>query len=101
MYCLLILAALRSQCLYQVQQNMRSQLLEHWYELIEAVGKNPQEPISIAIVGGANGVELSWRIQSHLHRILHQTQQLIQNLEIHLFQRDNAQYPISSLKLFN
>lgn len=51
---------------------MRSQLLEHWYELIEAVGKN-------------------WRTQSHLHRILHQTQQPIQNLEIHLFQRDNAQ----------
>ncbi|MEI1378034.1 hypothetical protein [Nostoc sp.] len=44
---------------------MRSQLLEHWYELIEAVGKNPQEPISIAIVGGgASGVELAWRMQS-------------------------------------
>ncbi len=42
--------------------------------------------------GGASGVELSWRTQSHLHRILHQTQQPIQNLEIHLFQRDNAQY---------
>ena len=72
---------------------MRSQLLEHWDELIEAIGKNPQEPISIAIVGGgASGVELAWRMQSHLHRILHQTQQPIQNLEIHLFQRDNAQY---------
>ncbi len=65
MYCLLILAALRSQCLYQVQQNMRSQLLGHWYELIEAVGKNPQEPISIAIVGGgASGVELALSMQS-------------------------------------
>lgn len=49
---------------------MRSQLLKHWYELIEAVSKNPQEPISIAIVGGgASGVELSWLIQSYLHRI--------------------------------
>ena len=39
---------------------MRSQLLGHWYELIEAVGKNPQEPISIAIMGGgASGVELA------------------------------------------
>ena len=65
MYCLSILAALRPQCLYQVQQNMRSQLLEHWYELIEAVGKNPQEPISIAIVGGgASGVELALSMQS-------------------------------------
>lgn len=65
MYCLLILAALRSQCLYQVQQNMRSQLLEHWYELIEAVCKNLQEPISIAIVGGgARGVGLALSMQS-------------------------------------
>ena len=30
---------------------MRSQILGHWYELIEAVGKNPKETISIAIVG--------------------------------------------------
>ncbi len=37
-----------------------SQLLEHWHQLIETVSKNPQESISIAIVGGgAGGVELA------------------------------------------
>ncbi|MGF1934033.1 MAG: FAD-dependent oxidoreductase [Nostoc sp. ChiQUE02] len=73
---------------YAIAAKPVSQLLEHWYELIEAVGKNPQELISIAIVGGgAGGVELALSMQSHLHRILRQTQQPIQNLEIHLFQR--------------
>jgi pyridine nucleotide-disulfide oxidoreductase family protein len=72
---------------YAIAAKPVSHLLEHWYELIEAVGKNPQKPISIAIVGGgAGGVELALSMQSHIHRILHQTQQPIQNLEIHLFQ---------------
>ncbi|MEH2212894.1 FAD-dependent oxidoreductase [Nostoc sp.] len=70
------------------------QLLEHWYELIAAVSKNPQEPIRIAIVGGgAGGVELALSMQSRLHRILDETQQPIQNLEIHLFQRGQELMP--------
>jgi pyridine nucleotide-disulfide oxidoreductase family protein len=73
---------------YAIAAKPVSQLLEHWYELIEAVGKNPQEPISIAIVGGgAGGVELALSIQSRLHQILDKTQQPIKNLELHLFQR--------------
>ncbi|MEH2174295.1 FAD-dependent oxidoreductase [Nostoc sp.] len=73
---------------YAIAAKPVSQLLEHWYELIEGVSKNPQEPIRIAIVGGgAGGVELALSMQSRLHRILHETQQPIQNLEIHLFQR--------------
>lgn len=79
---------------YAIAAKPVSQLLEHWYELIEAVDKNPQEPISIAIVGGgAGGVELALSMQSHLHRILRQTQQPIQNLEIHLFQRGTELMP--------
>lgn len=100
MCCLLILAALQPQCLYQVQQNMRSQRNQyrsywiHWHELIESVSKNPQEPISIAIAGGgAGGIELALSMQSHLHQILRQTQQPIQNLEIHLFQRQTELMP--------
>ncbi|MHC5934527.1 FAD-dependent oxidoreductase [Nostoc sp.] len=78
---------------YAIAAKPVSQLLEHWDELIEAVGKNPQELIRIAIVGGgAGGVELALSMQSHLHRILHQTQQ-IQNLEIHLFQRGQELMP--------
>ncbi|MBN3892168.1 MAG: FAD-dependent oxidoreductase [Nostoc sp. JL31] len=72
---------------YAIAAKPVSQLLEHWHQLIAAVGKNPQETISIAIVGGgAGGVELALSMQSYLHKILHQTQQPIQNLEIHLFQ---------------
>jgi pyridine nucleotide-disulfide oxidoreductase family protein len=79
---------------YAIAAKPVSQLLEHWDELIAAVGKNPQESIRIAIVGGgAGGVELALAMQSHLHQILHQTQQPIQNLEIHLFQRNKELMP--------
>ncbi|MBN3898573.1 MAG: FAD-dependent oxidoreductase [Nostoc sp. NOS(2021)] len=79
---------------YAIAAKPVSQLLEHWYELIEAVGKNPQELISIAIAGGgAGGVELALSMQSHLHQILRQTQQPIPNLKIHLFQRDTELMP--------
>ncbi|MGJ5628907.1 FAD-dependent oxidoreductase [Nostoc sp. CALU 1950] len=79
---------------YAIAAKPVSQLLEHWYELIEAVDKNPQEPISIAIVGGgAGGVELALAMRSHLHQILDKTQQPIQNLEIHLFQRGQELMP--------
>ncbi|RCJ39491.1 pyridine nucleotide-disulfide oxidoreductase [Nostoc punctiforme NIES-2108] len=79
---------------YAIAAKPVSQLLEHWHQLIAAVGKNPQETISIAIVGGgAGGVELALSMQSYLHKILHQTQQTIQNLEIHLFQRGHELMP--------
>lgn len=75
---------------YAIAAKPVSQLLEHWDELIAAVGKNPQELIRIAIAGGgAGGVELVLAMQSHLHQIL----QPIQNLEIHLFQRQMELMP--------
>lgn len=79
---------------YAIAAKPVSQLLEHWRELVEAVGKNPHEPISIAIAGGgAGGVELALSMRSRLHQILHQAQQPIQNLEIHLFQRGQELMP--------
>ncbi len=79
---------------YAIAVKPVSQLLKHWDQLIEAVGKNPQKLIRIAIAGGgAGGVELALSMQSHLHRILRQTQQPIQNLEIHLFQRGQELMP--------
>ncbi|MBN3878860.1 MULTISPECIES: FAD-dependent oxidoreductase [unclassified Nostoc] len=79
---------------YAIAAKPVSQLLEHWHQLVAGVGKNPQEPISIAIVGGgAGGVELALSMQSYLHKILHQTQQPIQNLEIHLFHRGHELMP--------
>ncbi|QMS87855.1 FAD-dependent oxidoreductase [Nostoc edaphicum CCNP1411] len=79
---------------YAIAAKPVSQLLEHWYELIAAVGKNPQEPISIAIVGGgAGGVELALAMRSRLHQILDKTQQPNQNLKVHLFQRGQELMP--------
>jgi pyridine nucleotide-disulfide oxidoreductase family protein len=79
---------------YAIAPKPVSHLLKHWHELIEAVSRNPQEPISIAIAGGgAGGVELALSMRSRLHQILHQAQQPIQNLEIHLFQRGQELMP--------
>nr|WP_231867020.1 FAD-dependent oxidoreductase [Anabaena sp. 4-3] len=73
---------------YAIAAKPVDQLLEHWYELVATVAQNPQNPITISIVGGgAGGVELALSMQSHLHRILQQAQQPLQNLQIHLFQR--------------
>ncbi|MHC5594700.1 MAG: FAD-dependent oxidoreductase [Nostoc sp.] len=79
---------------YAIAAKPVSHLLKHWDKLIEAVSKKPQEPISIAIAGGgAGGVELALSMRSRLHQILHQTQQPIQNLEVHLFQRGQELMP--------
>lgn len=79
---------------YAIAAKPVAKLLKHWYELLESVAKNPQELIRIAIVGGgAGGVELALSMQAHLHQILNNTQQPIQNLEIHLFQRSRQLMP--------
>ncbi|HEY9802235.1 MAG TPA: FAD-dependent oxidoreductase [Leptolyngbyaceae cyanobacterium] len=73
---------------YAVPAKPVSQLLEHWYEVLDSVTQNPQVKRSIAIAGGgAGGVELALSMQAHLQRILEQAQQPLSNLEIHLFHR--------------
>lgn len=73
---------------YAVPAKPVSQLLEHWYEVLDRVTQNPQINMSIAIAGGgAGGVELALSMQAHLQRILQQAQQPLSNLEIHLFHR--------------
>lgn len=77
---------------YAIAAKPVSQLLQHWYQLLEDVATNPQAAISIAIVGGgAGGVELSLAIMANLQQLLHQ--QPITNLEIHLFQRTGELMP--------
>ncbi|WP_341528768.1 selenide, water dikinase SelD [Nostoc sp. UHCC 0302] len=79
---------------YAIAAKPVTHLLKHWHQLIETVAKNPQEPISIGIVGGgAGGVELALSMRSNLLQILHRNQQPIQNLAIHLFQRDTELMP--------
>ncbi|BAB75006.1 FAD-dependent oxidoreductase [Anabaena sp. FACHB-709] len=73
---------------YAVPAKPVSQLLEHWYQMLDSVVQKPQIKRSIAIAGGgAGGVELALSMQAHLHRILKQAQQPLSNLEIHLFHR--------------
>jgi pyridine nucleotide-disulfide oxidoreductase family protein len=79
---------------YAIPAKPVPKLLKHWDQLLERVSKNPQTPISIAIVGGgAGGVELALSMQTHLQKILVQNQQPIKNLAIHLFQRQEKLLP--------
>ncbi|RCJ36984.1 selenide, water dikinase SelD [Nostoc minutum NIES-26] len=79
---------------YAIAAKPVPKLLQYWYHLLTKVAKNPQEAICIGIVGGgAGGVELALTMQTHLHQILHQNQQPIKNLEIHLFQRHEELMP--------
>ncbi|HYW20444.1 MAG TPA: FAD-dependent oxidoreductase [Nodularia sp. (in: cyanobacteria)] len=79
---------------YTIAAKPVPRLLQHWYQLLKRVANNPQEAISIAIVGGgAGGVELALSMQTHLHGILRQNQQPIPNLEVHLFQRHQTLLP--------
>jgi pyridine nucleotide-disulfide oxidoreductase family protein len=73
---------------YAVPAKPVSQLLAHWYQIVDNVNQNPQIKRRIAIAGGgAGGVELALSMQAHLQRILQQAQQPLSNLEIHLFHR--------------
>lgn len=73
---------------YAVSAKPVSQLLEHWYRVVDSLTQNPHIKTNIAIVGGgAGGVELALSMQAHLQRILKQAQQPLSNLEIHLFHR--------------
>ena len=79
---------------YAIAAKPVPKLLQHWYQLLETVRKNPQQPLSIGIVGGgAGGVELALSMQTHLQGILQQYQQPIQNLQVHLFQRHEKLLP--------
>ncbi|UKO98698.1 FAD-dependent oxidoreductase [Nostoc sp. UHCC 0870] len=79
---------------YAIAAKPVEKLLENWYQLLETVVQNPQQAITLVIVGGgAGGVELALSMQAHLHRILQQAQQPLQNLAIHIFQRQPELMP--------
>ncbi len=64
------------------------QFLASWNRLCAEVSNSPEQAISLAIVGGgAGGVELALNMQRHLHDLLKQSQQDVNNLTIHLFHR--------------
>lgn len=67
---------------YAIAVKPVSKFLQVWNRLVEEVTKQPEQPISIGIIGGgAGGVELSLTMQSRLQKILQN------EIEIHLFDR--------------
>lgn len=75
---------------YAIAAKPVPKLLEHWYGLLERVAKNPEQPVSIAVVGGgAGGVELALSMQTHLQGIISPHQ----GLTIHLFGRQQQLLP--------
>jgi selenide,water dikinase len=88
---------------YTIAAKPVSKLLQHWEQICRDIPSEsstlPQEPMSIAIVGGgAGGVELALSMQARLHRILSRASSEVGNktkaLEIHLFQREAELMPL-------
>lgn len=74
--------------------------LAAWDQLLEDIHRNPQQPLSIGIVGGGTGgVELALNVQHHLQQILQAAQQPPENLSIHLFQRTAELLPDHHLRV--
>lgn len=64
------------------------QFLQQWQQVIDQVTQHPDQPLSLAIVGGgAGGVELALTIQYRLHQILQRAYQPCNHLTMHLFHR--------------
>jgi selenide, water dikinase len=79
---------------YAIAAKPVPQFLEAWERVVEAVTTYPEKPIRIGIVGGgAGGVELALNIQSHLHRVLQEARQPLENLTLHLFHRNATLLP--------
>lgn len=74
---------------YAIPAKPVPQFLKAWYKLKQCAASNPQQPISIVIVGGgAGGVELALNMQVCLQGILStQSQHNLEILEIHLVHR--------------
>ncbi|MBD2108729.1 selenide, water dikinase SelD [Nodosilinea sp. FACHB-13] len=69
-------------------------LLRQWQQLVENVAANPQEPVSLAVVGGGvGGVELAIGIHERLVNLLDTLGQPAANLALHLFHRGDELAP--------
>jgi selenide,water dikinase len=64
------------------------ELLRHWRQLLDQVGDRPQQPLTLAIVGGGvGGVELTLAMEDRLQTLFQQLGQPRDRLTIHVFQR--------------
>jgi selenide,water dikinase len=68
--------------------------LRVWRQLEQEVECYPERKLRLGIVGGGvGGVELALNMQVNLHRRLTKVHQSVDNLELHLFQRDERLVP--------
>jgi selenide,water dikinase len=71
-----------------------SKFLDYWQSLVDQVSADPQQPLSLAIVGGgAGGTELALSVQARLSRIYQQAGQSPNHLQLHLFHRGDRLIP--------
>ncbi|HEY9651633.1 MAG TPA: selenide, water dikinase SelD [Coleofasciculaceae cyanobacterium] len=79
---------------YAIPAKPVPQFLAKWNQLIEEFAQNPEQPISIGLVGGgAGGVELAMTMQRRLYQILNTKELPLYRLQIHLFHRGTELLP--------
>ena len=79
---------------YAIPAKPVPQLLNAWTQIVEAVQRHPQRPLTLGIIGGgAGGVELCLNIQAKIHQLLTEAQQPTDNLRLHLWHRGTQLLP--------
>ncbi|MBD2091463.1 selenide, water dikinase SelD [Microcoleus sp. FACHB-1515] len=82
---------------YAIAVKPIAKFLDQWQKILDRVRENPQEPLTLAIVGGgAGGVELTLAVQANLQRIYQQCGQPPANLQVHLVHRGDRLLPSRS-----
>lgn len=70
------------------------QFLERWNQVVDQVKQAPEQPYTIALVGGGpGGVELALTMHHHLQEILREARQPLANLTVHLIHRSAELLP--------
>lgn len=74
-----------------------AKFLAQWQQIVDQIRANPQQDLTLAIVGGgAGGVELTLSVQANLQRIYRQCGQSPENLQVHLVHRGDRILPSRS-----
>ena len=82
---------------YAIAVKPIAKFLAQWQHVVDRVRQQPQQPLTLAIVGGgAGGVELTFAVQAHLQRLYQQANQPIAHLQVHLLHRGGRLMPSRS-----
>ncbi len=79
---------------YAIPAKPVPQFLKAWNQIIATLEANPQNPLTLSIIGGgAGGVELALNMQSRVQKILNNSQISPENLTIYLLHRGHKLLP--------